>query len=145
MDRFKKHPIVAFLAICVTVSAGTWAVCEKVLIAPMEKDIDRLKNKIQELENQRGTTSSVLEKISIRSNTSATTSDGLVMIHANVLSYREAADIIVTIGTNEPTIFKGLKTGERVPIQAPDATYYVDIHQFRGGLVDIAVSKSPRT
>ncbi len=154
VERFRKHWLVSLVIICAGIVGATWTVAVQILVGPRDFEIARrdaeitgLQKQINELKSkpsvapttdraERDTTA--LSETGVFENNSVTTSDGVCSIQVVKVSGNTVI-MSVIIGSDQPQIFRDLRPGERITVQAKEASYFVDIHRIRGDIVDLAV------
>ncbi len=155
IESVKKHWFVSLVLICAAIVGATWTVAVQILVGPRDfeiarrdTEIARLQKEIDDLRSkppaaafgmdQADRDITVLPQTGVSENSSVTTSDGVCSIQVVQVSGNTVV-ISVTTESSQPQIFRDLRPGSRITVQAKKASYFVDIHRIRGGIVDLAV------
>ena len=145
-EKLKQHWLVSILLLCAAVAGETWQIAQEVLVAPRNFQIAQLQEELQNLKTATPANRAhsekenplVLEETGVFEGNAITTRDGRCSIRINRVS-GDRISLSVAIDALKPVIFESQKPGDRVPVDAGDQTYYVNIHRVRGSIVDLAV------
>ena len=156
LDRLKQHWLISIVIVCAAVAGTTWKLAHELLVSPREYSLSqlkeenaKLKEELTKLKTASPTTPVVegsptsgvtlaLEQVGVFLNASATTADGRCSIRIDRIS-GEYVTISVTVDASAPIAFDRRKVGTRVPVDAGDRFYYIDLHRVRGDIVDLSV------
>lgn len=151
IEKFKQHWFISLLLLCSGVAAATWKIAHELLVAPREYQIAQLKEELQELKSSSGAVEGVptteelalivLEQTGVFENASVTTRDG----RCNIGIARVSGDQVtlsVAIDAQPARTFERQRVGSRVPVDAGDSIYYIDLHRVRGNIVDLSAVRA---
>jgi hypothetical protein len=153
IEKVKQHWLGSIFIICVAVSGTTWVVARELLVLPREFQITQLKEEVQKLKDEvqklrtsppvnpaysEKESSLALAQTGVIESGSVTTYDGRCSIHIVRVSERFVT-LSIAVDSRKPALFENQEVGTRVPVDAGDKTYYVDLHRVRGDIVDLAV------
>ena len=73
---------------------------------------------------------------------SVTANDGNCLISVEKI-FSDSTWLLVTVGRQAPKEFRDVRTNNRLTVRGDKTLYYIDVHGFRGNIVDLEVSTAP--
>ena len=81
-----------------------------------------------------------LPETGVAEGTFVTTADGRLSVHVKSV-IGNSVRLLTTLDSAKPVEQMLSSIGDRLTIEAPDKTYYVDLRRARGNIVDLSVAQ----
>ena len=140
------------LLLVIATAGVTFGLTNFLYVAPADREVERLQRENASLKESLTEAKAnprpapepdnpvALPETGVSEGTSVTTGDGRLSIHVKS-AIGNSVLLLTTLDATKPVEQKLASIGDRLTIEAPDKTYYIDLRRARGNIVDLSVAQ----